>query len=53
MSAAFLKALGSLVLVAILILVVLDTLGDARAATTDLANNAGQAYCSNFGGLCE
>jgi hypothetical protein len=53
MSAAFLKVLGSLVLIAVLILVVLDTLGDARTATADLAQNAGQAYCSNFGGLCE
>jgi hypothetical protein len=53
MSAAFYKTLGSLVLIAILILVVLDTLGDAKNATADLAQNAGQAYCSNFGGLCE
>jgi hypothetical protein len=53
MSAAFLKALGFLVLAALILLLVLDTLGDAKNATADLAQNAGQAYCSNFGGLCE
>ena len=53
MSAAFLRALGFLVLVALIVLFLIDTLGDARAATTDLAQKTGQAYCANFGGLCE
>ena len=43
---ALTKTLGTIILAALIVWVLIDTLGDARTATVDLATNAGQQYCS-------